>query len=307
MSFFGEALRGAKAESAMVDPEYRGRGICSRLVERTLEDARERGLSVVWGFPNRQSWRIMERSGRMHIGGLHAYIKVLRRMRVFRAYLRKRWARSAHPSGAGAGRVGNRAGGRADAPAAESGRTGRFSPAEGPFDQRFERLWEGARDRLGITIERSPEYLRWRFQDNPHGRYLVQTCGPDGEPLSGYMIAALKQEGRLAIGYIVDLLSSEPDAGIFDDLLAGTLQQLNAAGADMVVFFLNPDHPLSAPLLTVLERRRFHRRSRPKPFSVKVFPEERRAGLEDCGDRWQRWHAVESWYLTGAFGEGVEY
>ena len=289
MSFFGQTLRGAKAESAMVDPDYRGRGICSRLVDLTLEDARKRSISVVWGFPNELSFRIMERSGRIHIGGLYGYVRVLRRMRVFRAYLRKRWGRPDRASEA----VGPDA--------------GRLSPGENPSDERFRHLWERARDRLGITIERSPEYLTWRFRDNPYGRYLVLTREARDRSLSGYMISTLRREGRLTVGYIVDFLCPEPNAGIFDGLLDESLRRLGAGGADMVVLFLNPDHPLCRPLLPVLQGRRFHRRSRPKAFSVKVFTDEVDGRREAPEDLRRRWHGIENWYLTGAFGEGVEY
>jgi len=290
VSFFGQSLGSAKAESAMVDPDYRGRGICSRLVELTLRDAGKRGLSVVWGFPNEQSFGIMERSGRINIGGLYGYIKVLSRMRVFRAYLQKRWGRS--------GDMGM-------PPAAD--RAGRFSPPENPIDERFRHLWERSRERLGITIERSPEYLAWRFRDNPHGRYLVTTRGSKGGSLSGYMIATLKREGRLSIGYIVDFLCADGHAGVFDGLLSETLRSLEGAGADMVALFLNPAHPLCRNLVPVLAGRRFHRRKHPRFFSVKVFSEKESSHGERSQDRWQRWHRIENWYLTGAFGEGVEY
>jgi len=315
MSFFGQALRSAKAESAMVDPDYRGRGICSRLVELTLQDARERSISTIWGFPNERSFRIMERSGRIHIGGLYGYIKILRRIRVFQAYLRRRWGRPGLSSAPAGVEVGTPEAGRVsspDQPGGEKappagGRIGPLPSVETPIDERFQRLWEGSRDRLGITIERSPEYLTWRFRDNPYGRYLIVAHGSGGGTLSGYMIATLKREGRLAIGYIVDFLCLEGRAEIFDGLLTETLNRLGAAGADMVVLFLNPAHPLCRPLVPVLERRRFHRRSRPKPFSIKIFPVEDEARQETPGDRRQRWHDIENWYLTGAFGEGVEY
>jgi|GEM_PF-1091610 len=293
MSFFGQLLGGAKAESAMVDPDYRGRGICSRLVDLTLRDARERSISVVWGFPNQQSFRIMERSGRIHIGGLYGYVRVLRRMRVFRVYLRKRWGRTDRSGGPGESK-------------AEEPETGRFPDGENPFDDRFRRLWQRARDRLGITIERSPEYLAWRFRDNPYGRYLTVVRGPEGGPLAGYMIATLKREGRLSIGYIADFLCLEDCAEVFDSLLTETMERLSDAGADMVVLFLNPAHPQCRPLVPVLARRRFHRRSRPKLFSIKVFSGEHGDGGTADDDR-QRWHQIENWYLTGAFGEGVEY
>jgi hypothetical protein len=312
MSFFGQTLRGAKAESAMVDPDYRGRGICSRLVDLTLEDARKRSISVVWGFPNELSFRIMERSGRIHIGGLYGYVRVLRRMRVFRAYLRKRWGRPDPTSAAVGPNAAAPETGRASAPDSPVGEkafsgSSRLSPAADFSDERFRHLWERARDRLGITIERSPEYLTWRFRDNPYGRYLVLTREARDRSLSGYMISTLRREGRLTVGYVADFLCPEPNAGIFDGLLDESLRRLGAAGADMVVLFLNPDHPLCRPLLPVLQGRRFHRRSRPKAFSIKVFTDEVDGRREVSEDLRRRWHGIENWYLTGAFGEGVEY
>jgi len=304
MSFFGQSLKGAKAESAMVDPDYRGQGICSRLVELTLQDARQRGISVVWGFPNEQSFRIMERSGRIHIGGLYGYIRILRRARVLRAYLRRKWRRSSEfPE---RGRPEARAP-MADRPAGESILSTRDRIEESCIDEGFLELWERSRDRLGITVRRSPEYLTWRFGNNPYGRYLILTQGLKGRTPEGYMIATLRKEGDLSIGYIVDFLSAGDGAEVFAGLLTETLQRLGAMGADMVVLFLNPAYPLCRPFLPVLEKQRFHRRNRPKQFSIKVFSDEDGDARDAPNESQQRWHRIENWYLTGAFGEGVEY
>ncbi len=309
MSSFGQPLKGAKAESAMVDPEYRGRGICSRLVELTLRDARQRGISVVWGFPNERSFRIMERSGRIHIGGLYGYIRVLRRGRVLRAYLRRCWRRSSELPAQGRAEAGapltDRLAGERILTA--QGLIGESCIEERCIDERFQELWERSRDRLGITVNRSPEYLAWRFGTNPYGRYLILTQGPQGGIPAGYMISTLRREGELSIGYIVDFLSAGDGAEVFAGLLTGTLQRLGAAGADMAVLFLNPAHPLCRPLLPVLKKQHFHRRNRPKQFSIKVISDENGSPRDARNEGQQRWHRIENWYLTGAFGEGVEY
>jgi hypothetical protein len=165
------------------------------------------------------------------------------------------------------------------------------------LDEEFDGLWERVREDAGITVERSRGYLRWRFRDNPHGRYLILTHKDGMRALTGCMISTLKNEGGLRIGTIVDVLISGPAAGVFASLLAETLAALRAGGADLAVMLLNPAHPLGRIMVPVLERHRFHRRRNPKRFSVKVFTEKDR----------ELWCRPEHWYLTGALGEGVEY
>jgi hypothetical protein len=95
----------------------------------------------------------------------------------------------------------------------------------------------------------------------------------------------------------VDFLMRPGREALFGLLLEETLRFLKAGRADMVTLFFNPRHHGCGHFLPALEGHRFHPRKQAKRFSVKIFsPSLVARGL-----------AIDQWYLTGAFAEGVEY
>jgi predicted N-acetyltransferase YhbS len=297
MSFQDGLFSGAKAESAMVDPSCRGRGICSSLVELTLQEAARRGIRVVWGFPNNQSFAIMQKSGRRHVGVLNSYMKIFRPARVLRAYLERRiggWIPRFHREPDY--REVRKASVFAEDETAITGEEHLLDLNR--FDERLNRLWERVRRHTGITIVRNEVYLNWRFVQNPHGQYKIFAALENDGEICGYMISTLKREMGLKIGYIVDFLVSEDDTDIFHRLLFKTLRFTEENGADIIYLFLNREHRVFDSFHPVLTKLHFRRCKSSRRFAVKIFPGEL---SEEEG------YNPPNWYLTGAFAEGVEF
>lgn len=63
------------------------------------------------------------------------------------------------------------------------------------IDQRFEDIWGAIRDRSRIALDRTVEYLRWRYADAPVTPYTtVEALGRDGQ-LLGYAVTRIVDVG----------------------------------------------------------------------------------------------------------------
>jgi len=106
------------------------------------------------------------------------------------------------------------------------------------FDERFDRLWEKAKDIAPILIKRDSSYLQWRFSRCPEARYITLGCFR-GNSLEGYSVLRLKQN-LLNEGFIADIFAPGEDAARF--LLGASVDFLAAAGADSVTAWCVKHH-----------------------------------------------------------------
>jgi len=75
-------------------------------------------------------------------------------------------------------------------------------------DSSFDALWSRTRDRYQCTIERSSEYLNWRFFTHPHLRYEVHAIRKSGD-LCGFVVSRKEEDQGFGIVRIIDLVASE--------------------------------------------------------------------------------------------------
>ena len=63
------------------------------------------------------------------------------------------------------------------------------------FDERFDRLWSEVKDRYPVILERSSEYLNWRYTEHPEARYSSFTILYQDRPL-GFIVLDIKERPR---------------------------------------------------------------------------------------------------------------
>lgn len=89
----------------------------------------------------------------------------------------------------------------------------------------------------GVCVERSEQYVNWRYLDNPIQRHEILTARI-GTVLAGW--AAVTCDGKNAT--LVDLFAI-PDQRVLDALLRGSIARLWAQGAARVSFEITESHP----------------------------------------------------------------
>jgi len=73
-----DAVRGAQSIDLMVEAAYRGRGVFRELAPASFAVAEQRGLELLYGFPNRDAMRASARLGWNHIGNVPRFVRPLR-------------------------------------------------------------------------------------------------------------------------------------------------------------------------------------------------------------------------------------
>ena len=102
------------------------------------------------------------------------------------------------------------------------------------FTSDFNDLWNRIKARYLITIERTPEYLAWRYREQPFFNYKILTAKKDGL-LQGYLVWRLEEDQGFRIARIVDLASTiEAEAVLIREFLAYARRE-NASAADFLL------------------------------------------------------------------------
>jgi hypothetical protein len=183
-----QELIASSSFDSMVDSDYRGLGAFTSIVRAFQKSAYQRGICLSYNFPNKNSHPIhINRLGRTSIEG---YV-VLRRPIRRKCLLRKRGVQllawilktlvQVRLQGAKMVRVDG-------------------------FDERFDALWEAAKDQVKVGVVRDRRYLDWRFAQKPnveHTTYVYQENGTIG----GYVVLRKRGDERGAPGVILDVLA----------------------------------------------------------------------------------------------------
>jgi hypothetical protein len=228
LSFMPMMISGAEElcgvlNATVTHPDCRKRGIFSASLNHVLDIAqREEGMRFLISFPNELSFPLHLKSKRMAaLCDLPLFIKVFRSGALFK--------------------------GKLFLPDAVSKsilnmfqRTKTRVLPEGyiveeteEFDNRFDRLWERAVNNHKIQVQRTAQYLRWRYGQSPLGPYTVLTAkkGASGE-LAGYVIAKMESRFGMKLGLIIDLLVLPEEMPAASAMVGTCLSLMKERGAD---------------------------------------------------------------------------
>lgn len=204
-------------------PEFQNAGIGGLLIEGWDERT---PVSLSLGVTD-MAFEVFLSSGRVHVGDVPVYKRLLAPARALEQKLGSRWKAAA------AGtlldlkrRMTTRA-----APAATERGALTWEPLE-RFDAAFDALWVEASAGLGLAVKRSPAWLEWRFGQYPRGGFRPWKV-LEGGKLAGYVVTTTIQRDGLRVGFVADVLCAERDV-VLRFALERAVAELQAAGADVV-------------------------------------------------------------------------
>lgn len=137
------------------------------------------------------------------------------------------------------------------------------------FDERMERFWEEIKVHYQFIVERSQDYLNWRYCDPRCGGYLVKIAQRDAKIL-GYMVLRIdRHRPDYPIGYIVDLLTLPNQLDVATALVEDAVSYFDSHQINMVLCMIKKNHPCEA----ILKRNGFITKRERVPLLYKEYAE----------------------------------
>ena len=112
---------------------------------------------------------------------------------------------------------------------------------DGPFDERFDQLWNRLCRRFHAVTLRDKACLQWRYRQHPVFDYEVLTLA-DNRGLRGYLIYCVFERDSLLRGKIVDLFADPADRECMRSLLAAVLRAMKREKVGRVEAFASTDY-----------------------------------------------------------------
>ena len=220
----------------MTAPEFRRQGLFTTVGRFTYETWRTAGIPFVLGLPNQLSGA---RSGALGLEEIfptpmaHSPTPTHSPTRpATRAFLSspsyRLWA------------LYGIAGGIATYRPDETVLTRRVDRAGSEFDV----LWQTCRADRHISAIRDSAWVNWRYVKAPTFAYRVLLAERRGQPV-GYCVYRLQETAGRKLGFIAELLTPQSDTPARSTLIARTLQQLRAEGAEAAITLAIPNTSIS--------------------------------------------------------------
>lgn len=207
----------------MTHPDWRKRGIFSALDRRCMQEVSRLGWPVVFGLPNRRSAHIFVELGWEVVGAVRPYSFYLSADGGARAEAHGHGRLRALTLGWRAARCRRRR--------AALDRAGFEVRALERFPAQTLELSRAVEQRFAFMVRRDPDYMNWRFIDNPAGLHEVQGVYRD-DRLEGLCVTQRPRPGE-SVGYLTDLLTAGDEQTVGVCLKAG-LDRLEQRGASVV-------------------------------------------------------------------------
>ena len=141
---------------------------------------------------------------------------------------------------------------------------------EGCFDERFDELWNQAKDDYQAITRRDSVTLNWRYRQHPDTVYTVLTVA-NKHALLGYLVYSCFYRHQQYRAHIVDLLVPRQHYPALDDLLITAMRRMRAECVHRVECYAGNSQVISA-----LKRMKFKERlhnGKPQSTLVRGLPE----------------------------------
>jgi len=133
------------------------------------------------------------------------------------------------------------------------------------FDNSINVFWEEIKNHYDFIIERSRDFLNWRYFDARGGDYLVKIAEKDSKILGYVVLRINKHQKDYPLGYVVDLLTLPNRLDVAHALVADAVDYFANNNINVIYCLVIKHHPYQ----TSLERNGFVTRREEAPFFYK--------------------------------------
>jgi hypothetical protein len=229
-SIEGRERIGVVSVDTMTDPDYRRRGLLTRVAAQAYACWREQNVAFVIGLPNQQWGSRTTALGWQELFGLQWLARPLLPQNYAARRLKLPWLRQATWLGRGWDLWLR--------PRLEADAGIRVEPTE-EAGAEFDRLWEARRARAAFSTVRDAAWVRWRFLASTQRRYEL-TVSRRGDALRGYAACHVLSSPEKTSGFMAELACDDADPAARDALLRDLIVKLHARGAESLITLAIP-------------------------------------------------------------------
>jgi hypothetical protein len=228
------------AADATVHPDFRGRGISNGVIDLSLEMRRKEGIRFVY-FVTRNPIMFKLRSQpyprfpvtMTNLVRIRDFDEQIRKMHVNRAWLMK--------MGFHASKLVNNFKNLARGPELSDPE---IQISEIPiFDGRIDEFCRKIHEHHYFMVERSRDYLNWRYCDLRAGSFIVRQAVEGGKILGYSVLRINRYRADYPIGYIVDLLTLPDRQDVANALIADATGYFDERNVNIVLSIIVKNHP----------------------------------------------------------------
>ncbi len=277
----GQQRLACQSLDTLTDADHRGKGLFVASAKGIYDEARTRGYSFVYGFPNGQSAHgFVSRLGWTLLDPVPFLVKPMR---------------SGYPLQRV---VGSRMGKVLDFPIVRH-RSLHLLTQEtvreiGRFSDDATTLWELFSQQIKVAVRRDSNYLNWRFVDKPTHSYTRLGYYRDGQ-LRGFVVFSIQEKHGGRVGYVMELIGDPDDPRVGGVLLNAALNAFVERRVDFALSWCMR----SSPNYMDFKRRRF------VGLPQALRPIELHFGCVDLHDSCPALMFRDHWYISYADSDTV--
>lgn len=226
-----QEIMAAQSLDTMVDKEYRGLGLFTKMARDTYELMSQSDVALVFGFPNGNSYHGF--TNKLAWTSLDPVPFLFRPLKL--GYL--------------ANRLNKHLGAMLNVPVPVLGAKGRTEAIQRlPDREEVQSLWSEFRINFQVGRVRDFQFLEARYERHPRAAYKYRAFREDGK-LLGLSIYCVEQKHGGTIGYLMELMCAHGRQDIAKNLISDVLSDMRHAGCDGVLAWCFSHSPYYRQLL----------------------------------------------------------
>lgn len=208
--------------NSYVDPDYRNKGIFSKLISVVLEQSMKKNILCIYGVANDNSFNSFVKKGSHEISNMPILFRPLRLSNYFSFPISTvlhlfdniwKVKKNVNPN---------------------------VVEFNGNFDESFEILVKKASLKIPVIKQRTKEFLNWRYQNHPTRQYKTFVLKENSE-LEGYIITRKTEINGKPVGVIVDFIIDPCTNSIgIKDLIQIALDDFWKSGVSVTIALSRP-------------------------------------------------------------------
>ncbi len=246
MKVSDKTVLSGQAIDTMVHPEYRGKGIFEKLSLSGIETGLGKEMELCFRFPNHMALSAaVNKLGFVKVCKIPQYLKIIKADEASGMLTANRLLKPAVKAAFKIHSFFSRA---------KEIKTSDYEMRTiGWFDESFDELWKKERNNYKIAVERSSDYLNWRYIKSPRDYNCVGLYKSGS--LVGYIVTAIEDKvdrkgNNVKLGHIVDILAPKKDGKALEMLLQEAEKELKEKNVCAVSCWMLKHHHYIGGLLS---------------------------------------------------------